>query len=306
MSACGASTSRSLLLKVPSPSHVTTHLVPLDRIAVRLDRPNTILNNAYYLLHSWPSSFSRKAKNSCCLVMCCRGLDCNIVEATCSPKGGFSRTLDLGGRSHTERRSVAWSLVEATCSLKGGFSRTLDGGEIPRCERWSVAWSFVEATRPPKEGFPGKSGGGGITRHERWSAAWSFVEATRPPKEGFSGKLGGGGIPRHERWSVAWSFVEATCSSKEGFSRTLDGGGIPRRERRSVAWSSSFFFTLARNLFTPGLAGISCSLVEVTCCVLLLGGVGGAAFSYGQHASICETLEKGDRIDLRWLLQSLL
>jgi hypothetical protein len=33
-----------LVLLVPSLSHVTTHFVHLDRIAVRLDRPNNILN----------------------------------------------------------------------------------------------------------------------------------------------------------------------------------------------------------------------------------------------------------------------
>jgi len=36
--------SSSSLLVVPSLSHVTTHFVHLDRIAVRLDRPNNILN----------------------------------------------------------------------------------------------------------------------------------------------------------------------------------------------------------------------------------------------------------------------
>src|SRR5271170_7325604 len=40
------------MLMVPSPSHVTTHFVHLDRIAVRLDRPNNILNNAYCSLCS--------------------------------------------------------------------------------------------------------------------------------------------------------------------------------------------------------------------------------------------------------------
>jgi hypothetical protein len=39
------------MLKAPSPGHVTSHIVPLARIAVRLDRPN-ILNNDYSTLRS--------------------------------------------------------------------------------------------------------------------------------------------------------------------------------------------------------------------------------------------------------------
>jgi hypothetical protein len=44
---------------VPRPSHVTTHFVLLDRIAVRLDRLNNILNNAYCSLCSLDGTLSR-------------------------------------------------------------------------------------------------------------------------------------------------------------------------------------------------------------------------------------------------------
>ena len=38
--------------KAPSLSHVTEHFVPSGRIAVRLERPNNTLNNAYRSLRS--------------------------------------------------------------------------------------------------------------------------------------------------------------------------------------------------------------------------------------------------------------
>jgi len=82
------------MLMVPSLSHVTTHFVHLDRIAVRLDRPNNILNNAYCSLCSSGYELSRAlavATHANCIALA-------IADANSYRQAGFRCA---GNRKHT-------------------------------------------------------------------------------------------------------------------------------------------------------------------------------------------------------------